>query len=292
MRSFIAFTLLVVAAALGFGAMGAHWMDRLAHTPAPMQRIVGPLVQDTDVVESLTTTLATEMRQALPEAVTAIPVIGEQIEALVSLAVDAALADPAMQRAWNESINRSRIAYIAELHKMHEDQSLESPTIWFDLTPVADLGKARLVEAAPEAAQPLLQQVEVQQVRLPLGQPSASISANMSDALDAAGYWPWGYLAAGTLAAVALFVGSTRGRWVALALAGAVALAGLWFGRSVAERISFPGGESLAAAIRTVIVNGGAQSFIAFTQPATYVAVGAIAVGVVGFLLAHLVRRR
>lgn len=291
MRSFIAFTLLLVAVGLGFGALGAQWMDRLARTPAPMQRIVGPLASDPAVIGALKETLTFEAKRAIPQELAALPVIGEQVDAVVAGAVDTALADPGMQRAWNESVNRSRAAYVAELDKVRADETLESPTIWFDLTPLVQLGQSKLREVAPEALHPHLDQVQFEQARLPLGQPSASMSKSMADGVGAARNWPWLYLAAGVLVVVALFTGSRRGRWVALALAAVVAMVGLWFGRAMVESVTFPGGESLAATIRTAIVSGGTQSFLDATQPALYVAYGAVALGVVGLLIASLGRR-
>ena len=291
MRSFIAFTLLMGAVVLGFGGMGAQWLDRLARTPAPMQRIVGPLTSDPHVVGALKETLVAEARGAVPAELMAHPVIGTQVEGIVNLAVDAALADPGMQRAWHESVNRSRSAYVAELDKVRRDEVLESPTIWFDLTPMVALGQSRLSAVAPEALHPYLGQLRFGEAKLPLGQPAASTSKSIADAVGAARNWPWLYLAAGVLVAVALFTGSRRGRWVALALAAVVAMVGLWFGRSAVESVTFPGGESLAAAIRTGIVNGGTQSFLDFTQTGLHVAYTALALGVLGLVVASLSRK-
>ena len=291
MRSFIAFTLLLVAVVVGFGGMGAQWLDRLARTPAPMQRIVGPLASDPQVVGALKDTLVAETRRAVPTELLAHPVIGAQVDGVVNLAVDAALADPGMQRAWNESINRSRAAYVAELDRVHRDEALESPTIWFDLTPLVDLGRSRLTAVAPEALHTYLDQVQFDEARLPLGQPDASTSRSVADGVAAARNWPWLYLASGVLVVVAMFTGSRRGRWVALALASVVAVVGLWFGRSVVETVSFPGGDSLAAAIRTGIVNGGTQSFLDFTQTGLHVAYTALALGVLGLVVASLSRK-
>lgn len=292
MRSFIAFTLLVVAVVLGFGGMGAHWLDRLARTPAPMQQIVGPLASDEEFAAELAATLTAEARKAVPPEVLEVPVVGNQINTVVAQAIDAAMTDPGVQRAWNESINRSRVTYVAELDKVRDNQSLESPTIWIDLTPFVELGKSKLREVSGEALHPYLDQLQFGTVHIPLGQPSQSVSTSVADGVGAARNWPWLYLGAAALALVALLAGSRRGRWVALALAGVVATVGLWFGRSLARGVSFPGGDSLAATIRTRIVDGGTQHFLDFTQPATYVAYGVIALGIVGLLIASLARRR
>lgn len=292
MRSFIAFTLLVVAVFLGFGAMGAQWLDRLARTPAPMQRIVGPLAQDEQVISSLKGMLITETKRAIPPEMLTLPTVGEQLDAVVTTAVDAVVTDPGVQRAWNDSVNRSRVAYVAELDRLRGDESLESPTVWFDLTPFADLGRAKLREVAPATFHVYLDQVQVSQLRLPLGQPSASMSKSVADGVGAARQWPFLYLGAGVLAVVAMFIGTRRGRWVALALAGVVAAVVLWFGRLLVARVGFPGGDSLAAAIRTSIVDGGTRSFLDFIQPGTYAAYAMIALGLSGALIASLVRRR
>ncbi|GAA4892425.1 hypothetical protein GCM10025789_06820 [Tessaracoccus lubricantis] len=291
MRSFIAFTLLLVAVALGFGGMGAHFLDRLARTPAPLQRIVGPLAGDDRVGTELSSTLSAEALQAMPADLRELPLVGEQIAQVVTTAVDAALADPGVQRAWNESINRSRVAYVAALDEVRDDETLEAPTIWFDLTPFVDLGKAKLQEASSEGLHPYVQQLQFGEVRLPLGQPSESVTQSVADGVGAARNWPFLYVGAAALSVIALLIGSRHGRWVALLLAGIVAAVGLWFGRTSVEAVSLPGGDSLAAAIRTRIVEGGTREFLDFTQPALYVAYGAIGVAIVALLIAGATRR-
>lgn len=292
MRSFIAFTLLIVAVVLGFGGMGAHWTDRLARTPAPMQRILGPLAGNEQVVAALKETLAAETKRALPAGLRDMPVLGEQIDGVIVAAVDATLADPGVLRAWNESINRSRVAYVAALDSLRGDEALESPTLWFNLTPFAELGATKLLEVAPEAFHPHLSQLQVTELRLPLGQPPASLSKSIADGVGAARNWPYFYVGAALFAVGGLATGTRRGRWIALALAGVFAAVGLWFGRSVVETVGFPAGDSLAAVIRTSIVSGGTQSFLEFTQPALYVAYGAVAVGLLGVLIASQVTRK
>ncbi|MBB1510774.1 hypothetical protein [Tessaracoccus sp. MC1756] len=291
MRSFIALTVLLVAVAVGFGAMGAHWVDRLARTPAPLQRIIGPLVSDSEITAELSSTLTAEAKKAVPAEMLELPLIGEQINQVITVAVVTALADPGVQRAWNESINRSRVAYVKALDAVREDETLEAPTIWFDLSPFAQLGKAKLMEVSAEPLHPYLDQVQLDEVRLPLGQPSESITQSIADGVGAARNWPWFYAAAGALAVIGLVIGSRRGRWVALLLAAAAAAVGLWFGRLTVERVAFPEGDSLAAAVRTRIVEGGTQSFLDFTQPALYVVYGLIGLSLLALLLAGTTRR-
>ncbi|MDO5501428.1 MAG: hypothetical protein Q4F67_17300 [Propionibacteriaceae bacterium] len=291
MRSFIAFTLLVVAVVLGFGGMGAHWLDRLARTPAPMQQIVGPLASDEEVLTELNATLTAEALAAVPAEIRDLPGVGEQISGVLGLAVDAAAADPGMQRAFNESINRSRVSYVAALDNVRGDQSLEAPTIWFDLTPVAELGQSKLRDVSDATLHPYLDLLQPGEIALPLGQPSASITGTIADGIGTARHWPWMYVGAALLTIGALFAGSRHGRWVALTLAGVFAAVGLWFGRSVIDTVGFPRGDTLAATIRTQIVDGGKQHFLDFTHPAMYVAYGAIALGILGLIIAAVTRR-
>lgn len=290
MRSFIAFTLLLIAVGLGFAAMGAHWVDRVARTPAPMQEIIGPLASNEGIGTALTQTLTEEATKAIPTALVEMPIVGEQVIAIINQAAIATLADPGVQRAWNESINLSRSSYVAALDDVHGDETLEAPTIWFDLAPFASLGKSKLLELSPAALHPSLEEIEFADVRLSLGQPSESITGALADGVNAARAWPWLYLASAVAALVALLVGSRRGRWIALLLAGVIATVGTWFGRSQAEAVTFQPGDSLAATIRTQIVEGGTSHFLSFTEPGLYVAYAMVGLGVLGLLLTALKR--
>lgn len=296
LRSVIAFTALVLAGALGLGAVGAHFLDRVARTPAPMQRILGSLITEPESSAALSEALATEMADSLTQGFSSESPIGQQINervtAIVAEATQATLADPGVQRAWNESVNLSRAAYVADLDAMREDGALESPTVRLDLTPMLDLGRARLIEVTPEALRPVVELVQFGQVQLPLGQPEASTSRVLAEAIGAARTWPYLYLAAAILTILGLIVGTRRGRWVALLLAGVITALELWYARAWVRSVAAPNGDSLAALVRSGVVDGGISAFLEFTQPALYAAFGAIALGALGVLLTGFSSRR
>lgn len=284
-RSLLALLLMSAGVIAALGGVTAQWLDTTARTPEPMQAIVGPVASDPRVMGAIVVELTAAIVEQLPPALDGIPGLRDQVEALVTLAMNEVSASEGFTQAWEESIDLSRADFVTALDLMQSGG--DAPTLWLNLAPFAELGAARLAEISPEILRPYVAQIPVpENPRIALGRPDTVQAGYAADALSLASHWVWFYVAAVTLAVIGLAVGSRRGRWVAWMLAVAGGLGGLVLARDLlADGNAAAGGDSLAAVVQTALVDGAASSLLAWTAPAVTAGWALLALGGVGLLV-------
>lgn len=285
-RSLLALLLMSAGVIAALGGVTAQWLDTTARTPEPMQAIVGPVASDPRVMGAIVVELTAAIVEQLPPALDGIPGLRDQVEALVTLAMNEVSASEGFTQAWEESIDLSRADFVTALDLMQSGG--DAPTLWLNLAPFAELGAARLAEISPEILRPYVAQIPVpENPRIALGRPDTVQAGYAADALSLASHWVWFYVAAVTLAVIGLAVGSRRGRWVAWMLAVAGGLGGLVLARDLlADGTAAAGGDSLAAVVQTALVDGAASSLLVWTAPVVTAAWALLALGAVGLVMA------
>ncbi|MFT3887167.1 MAG: hypothetical protein QM713_03255 [Arachnia sp.] len=285
LRSTLAFLLLLAAAALGVGGAVAQWADMAARTPSPARQIVAPIATDAGVRAALAETLTERAAREIPEIAEAVKGLPARLETLIGAAVDTALADPEIDRAWLAAIDATRLAMVDDIE--HHDGTTP-PTLWFDLTPFVDLAKARLIAAADDRVRPFLEDIswtaEPRAALLRLDPDQAELAA---DALRWAGRWPWLYGAALAAAVVGLVVGPRRGRWGALLVVGLLTAGGVAAAGWAVGLVEVPNGSSLGTTLAGALVHGSLAHLAAWLRPVPAVALAAAAVGAIGLVAAR-----
>lgn len=291
-RSLLSLILLTAAAAVALVGMGLHWVDRAARTPEPIRQIIGPVTSDDPVIRAIATELETAAVQQIPEAADLLPGARDELAGLIGQAIGFALGEESVNRAWFQSVDGTRIRLMNSLDAVR-DQGADAPTVWFPLAPFVELGQARLNELAGPALQPLVAQLEVPgDLAVPLGRLDAGPAQRAANIIGLARDWRWYYAGAAGLAMVGLLSGSRRGRWVALLIATALGLVGLFAAARATEFVPVPPGDSLSGAIRARLVTGSTASVNAWIDTAMMVGYVALAVSVLGLIVASLAARR
>ena len=285
LRSVVSFLLLTGAAALGVGGAVAQWTDLAARTPAPMRQIVAPLTQDAEVRAALSSALAERAVREIPTIAEAVPGLTALLENLIGDAVDAALDDPGIDRAWIAALDSTRKGVVADIEGYDGGTP---PTLWFDLAPFVDLAKAKLISAAPDRLAPFVEEISwTTELRTPLVRLDPDQTDLAANALRWSSRWAWFYAGAAVLAVAGLVVGPRRGRWVTLLVVGLLTAAGLaatlwWLGR-----MPLPSGSGIGPALVGALAEGGLSHLTDWLRPSVYVALGAAGLGAVGALLAR-----
>ena len=285
-RSLLALLLMSAGVIAALGGVFAQWLDTTAHTPEPLQAIVGPVATDPRVLGAIVAEVTAAVVEQLPPSLDGIPGVRDQVEALVTLSMNEIAASEGFGQAWEESLNLSRADFVAELELMQSGG--DAPTLWLNLAPFVELGAARLAEISPEILRPYVAQIPMpEDVRIALGRPDTVQAGYAADALSLASHWVWYYAAAATLAVIGLAVGSRRGRWAAWILAVAGGLGGLLLARGLlTDRAGAAGGDSLPAVVLAALVDGTTSSLLDWTAPAVAAAWALLALGAVGLLMA------
>ena len=285
-RTTISLVLLLAAVGAALAGLGAHWLDRVARTPAPLHEIAGPLASDQRVMDAIAVELSAAAVARLPAAVDLLPGVRTQLEDLIGLAVHAALTDDGVTEAWHEAIDRSRADFVTGLDAMRTDGA-DAPTLWLPLAPFVEEGQARLLEMTPELLRPLVIELDVpaEELRIALGRPDTVQAGYAADGLAVARHWIWFYAAATLLAVLGLAVGSRRGRWVAWTLAAVAGMVAVTLGRRTLGGVSVPDGSTLAAAVQSALVEGTMSSLQDWTAPAVTVGWALLAFGVLGLVV-------
>lgn len=291
MRAIISVVLMCVAGLAAVAGCAAQWVDLAARTPTPTRQIVGPVVTDPEVLASLSATLAAEIQQRVPSSVEAVPQLEEQLNELISTAAEATLADPRIDRAWLATIDATRAGVVADLDLVHAGE-LEDPTLWLDLTPFTALAKEQAYAATPERLHRFLDEIEwPAELRVPLAHPDPHYSKLAAEVVTLSAGWVWCYVAAGLAALLGFLVGGRRSRWVAVALGGVVAAGVILFGHRVLGQVSVAEGDTIGRTVAASLANGTANALIDWTMPALYASAAAVALGVLGVIVASFSRR-
>ena len=291
-RSLISLVLLTLAAITVLLGVTAQWLDRLARTPEPAQAIVEPVAKDAVVIEAVADEMVNLARQQLPSSVDSLPELRPQIEKLLGTAASRALADPGVDQAWRDSFDTTRTTLVADLDRYCEDKSV-TPTVWLDLEPFVDLGKAKLTEEAGPRLRPYLENLEwAADTRVPLGTPSAGQAQFASEALGLARLWVWFYVAAGVLALLGLVAGSRKGRWIAWILASMFGLVAVVAARVGLGMVDVASSSSIRTAVTGLVAEGLAASLLEWTALLPWLFAGAAALGVVGVAVAAMTDTR
>lgn len=282
-RTTLSLLLLLAAVGAALAGLGAHWLDRVARSPAPLHAIAGPLASDHRVVEAVAAELAAAAVARLPAAVDRQPGVRMQLEDLVGRAFDAALTDDAATAAWHEALDRSRADFVTRLESMRTEGA-DAPTLWLPLEPFVGMGQAKLVELTPELLRPLVTDLGIpgEELRIALGRPDTVRAHYAADGLALASQWIWFYAAAASLAVLGFAVGSRRGRWVALSLAAGVGTVAVVVGRRTLTALPTTEGDSLAAAVQASLFEAAISSLQDWTAPAVTVGWALLALGLLG----------
>ncbi|MHA6524643.1 hypothetical protein [Tessaracoccus sp. G1721] len=291
-RSLLALLLMSAGVMSALGGVAAQWLDTTARTSEPMRVIVGPVASDPRVLGAIAVELTAAVVEQLPPVVDRIPGVRDQVEELVTLAMNQIAGSEGFNQAWEESIDLSRADFVAGLDLMRSGG--DAPTLWLTLDPFVELGMSRLVEISPEILRPYVTQIPMSgDLRVALGRPDTVQAGYAADALSLARHWIWFYAAAAALAVIGLAVGSWRGRWVAWILAVAGGLAGLTFARGLlAERAAAAGGDSLQAVVQAALVDGATSSLLTWTAPAVTTGWVLLVLGGVALVVAWVWRPR
>lgn len=296
MRTFLAVPLILLAAALACLAIAGSYLERLAETPEQARAVAGPLSGDPAFLEALAPRLAAVITDRLPDEVAIPDALEPVIEQAAVQALDTIVTDPGFEAAWLKTIDLTREDYVAQLRAVHAGEA-ENAGVGLDIGPVAALGYAKLTESAgsiglggmveglrPEAS-----------VVFDLGVPPDGhpIQGPLAAAVAQAGLWIWGAAGSGVATLLALAVAG-RGRWMVLALGGAVLAVAGFAARvaagDLATGAAAPGGSgaTLEAIVTDTLVSGLEGQLV---PVATGTLAGGAAVMVVS-LVAHALSRR
>lgn len=292
-RTTISVVLLLAAVSAALAGLGAHWLDRVARTPAPLHAIAGPLASDQRVMDAIAVELSAAAVARLPAAVDLLPGVRTQLEDLIGRAVAAALTDEGVTAAWHEAIDLSRADFVTGLDAMRIEGA-DAPTLWLPLAPFVELGQARLLEMTPETLRPFVTGLNIpaEELRIALGRPDTVQAGYAADGLALARHWIWFYAAAALLAVLGLAVGSRRGRWLAWTLVAGAGTVAVILGRRTLTAVSIPDGDSIAAAVQAGLVEGTMSSLLDWTAPAVAAGWALLALGLLGLAISSARARR
>lgn len=284
-RSFFSVLLLLAAVVCALLSGGAQWLDDIVRAPGSAAKLVAPLASDPNVLNAVATELEQSAAERIPTVVAVVPQLQGVIESALTRAVDEALSGEGVEDAWIETIDRTRAAAVADLDAYRADPS-ETPTIWLDLSPFVELGRARLTAAADPRIQPYLEQIAWPgEASIALGRPDAQVTKLASDAIGFAQHWRWGLAAAAVLAGLGLIVGSRRGRWVAWMVAGLLGLGAVVAGRFALGTVDLARSGSTQAAVVGGLAEATIDSLREWTATWPWLLLGAVAVGLVALFL-------
>ena len=292
-RTTISLVLLLAAVGAALAGLGAHWLDRVARTPAPLHSIAGPLASDQRVMDAIAVELSAAAVARLPAAVDLLPGVRTQLEDLIGRAVDAALTDDGVTAAWHEAIDLSRADFVTGLDAMRTEGA-DAPTLWLPLGPFIEVGQTRLLEMTPEPLRPFVTGLNIpaEELRIALGRPDTVQAGYAADGLALARHWIWFYAAAALLAVLGLAVGSRRGRWLAWTLAAGAGTVAVVLGRRTLAAVSIPDGDSIATAVQAGLVEGTSSSLLEWTASAVTVGWALVAFGLLGLAVTSARARR
>lgn len=291
-RTIMATLALLGAVVAALGGRTAQWLDTVAHHPAPLQQILGPLAHDDRVRLAVSAAVIDATTEQLPASVDSLPGLRPRLEALVHEAVSQAMATEEVAGAWAASIDRSRVDLVAGLDAMR-NSAADAPTVWLHVGPFVELGLARLTAATPAALRDVIAGLDLPaDVRIPLGRPDPQQAAWAAEMLDLARGWAWWYAAAAALSIIGLAIGPRRGRWAALIFATGLGLAILLLARRELSDLAVPTGDGLVAAVQARLLDGTAESLLAWTEPVVTAGWVLLALGVLGLGLASFRHRR
>jgi hypothetical protein len=259
MRTLLALVLAVLAGLLASLALAGARLDALVHTPAPLQRIAGPMSEDPELRAALPGQVTALVQENLPDEVPSF--LQDGVLTLVEGAAQDMVADDRFPGAWSQTLERTRVDWVQRLEAIEKNAqpgTAESAdaTLHLQLAPLADLGVDRLsesVERLPggagaardvrEGAEQALGDLQGPAagadagpsplvVDLGVPDPGQFSGQQVAEAVSWLPRWPW--LAGGAVVAglLALLV-APRGRsWTVLVAAGGTALlagaAGWW----------------------------------------------------------------
>jgi len=290
-RSLLALLLLASATAATLLGSAAHWVDNMARTPGYAEEVVAPLIDDPVVLAALAGELDRTIRERIPATADRVPGLRDRIEQALTGAIAQALAGEGVDAAWRQTISLSRDALVAELDAYRADPS-ETPTIWLDLTPFADLGRARIAGIADTRLWSFAPESLVEgDVRVALGRLDAGVSTMASEALGLARHWVWGYVAAAVLAALGLVIGTRAGRWIAWLVAAVIGLAATLAARIALGTVDTATGDSLSAALTGRATASVADSLAGWLAADVRLFAICVAVGTVGLVASVLFAR-
>lgn len=285
LRTTLSFVLVAAAAALGVGGAAAQWADLAARTPAPARQIVAPVTQDADVRAALAGALTERAVREIPTIAESVPGLAARLEALIRSAVDAALDDPGIDRAWITALDSTRAGVVADIEAY---DGATPPTLWFDLAPFVDLAKAQLIAATPERLTPFVEEITWStELRAPLLRLDPQQTELAAGALRWSARWAWFYAGAAVLGVAGLVVGSRRGRWGSLLLVGLLTAGGLVAANWWVGRLSVPSGSGLGPVLVGTLTEGALAHLREWMRPVLYVTLGAAGVGVLGSIAAR-----
>ncbi|NHB85833.1 hypothetical protein G7085_18115 [Tessaracoccus sp. HDW20] len=290
-RSLAALLLLTAAGAFALLGSTAHWADNMARTPGHVEEVVAPLIDDPVVLDALAGELDRTIRERIPASADRVPGLRARIEQALTRAVGQVMEGEGVSEAWEETIGLTRDGLVAELDAYREDPS-ETPTIWLDLTPFADLGRERIGSLTDTRLWTFAPGSLVEgDVRVALGRIDAGVATMASEALGLARHWVWGYVAAAVLAALGLVIGTRSGRWIAWLIAAVAGLAATFAARIALGSVDVASGDSLRAALTGRATASVADSLAAWMSADLRLFGICIAVGAVGLVTTALLSR-
>ncbi|HEY4616499.1 MAG TPA: hypothetical protein VIG75_13655, partial [Citricoccus sp.] len=150
MRTVTSLALAVLAGLLAALALAGARADALVHTPGPLQRIAGPMVQDPQLRQALPEQVAGLVAQNLPEHTPAL--LEEGVQLLAEGAAQGLVTDERFPEAWSQSLERTRVDWVDRLEGIAAEPGTpvrpEQSTVHLHLAPVAAVGVDRLAETA------------------------------------------------------------------------------------------------------------------------------------------------
>ena len=252
---------------------------------------MGPVTSDDAVIRAIAVELGSAAKREIPDVVDLLG-IRRDLEDLLTVAIDRALASEGVNRAWFEAIDMARAGVVAGLDSVREEGS-DSPTLWFRARPVRRTRARQAHQLADPSLHRYLDQIEFKtDLAIPLGRAENNQAATAAEALGIAKDWRLMYVGATLLALMGLAVGSRRGRWAALLIAGGVGVATVLAGLRGIEFIPIPSGRTISGAIQSRIVGGTAQSLTTWLETTLTWGYVVLAIGLVGISVAAASRRR
>ncbi len=235
-----AIVLVVLAVLLGTAAMLGSAAARLADTPGPLQRILGPLASDPELRRVLPEALGTELATRIT-AETAVPrILAGPLEHALATAGGALLDGPSFRPAWEATIESTRADFTAALAAAAKDPAAGGQvTLRLDIAELLGSGYTTLHASVQGSAlgAVLPAALPADPVVLDTGWPRADQlpTATLNHWLTLARGAGWMLGAAVLAAAAGMLLATARTRPWALVAGGAAALllgtaTGLWLG--------------------------------------------------------------
>lgn len=299
LRLLLSLLLALAAGLLAALAVAGARLDALVHTPEPLQRIAGPVVEMDSVQRGLPPAVSGAVREQIPDQLP--DQFEEGIVQLVEGAATGLLEDRRFTDAWSAALEQTRTGWLDQLGQartQHQDGAALAPdaaTVHMELGPIADLGQERIVEAlrqipfgdlAADAVEENTPQDHRIAVDLNVPDPQVITPDQVVWTEHNVRHWPWLAVAAVAALVAALVLAPGRQRFTALAASGVAAAAAGIAGRHGLESLEATGTTGVARAVAEGLISGIRSYALPDTTVITVAGGVAVALGVVGMLIA------